>query len=230
MAYANAYKRGREEGRAATGVSGECRSEHEQGAGDPLRALARETREIECGIRQNPLYPAIYFPYIECFCSKRIILAGSRIRKRILRAPRRPPSDASGLTLNLQRGKRPAGPVHGPVCWGPAFLSHATPIAHRPHPRAAAHSPAAHAGRDGGSTLLGRNRSREMTRSKARPMPLLAATSRPMSTFSASERPSTRVSARGPGKSKRNSNWSGKAAACRKPCPMRVRIDLGLMF
>jgi hypothetical protein len=34
------------------------------------------------------------------------------------------------------------------------------PIAHRPHPRAAAHSPAAHAGRDGGSTLLGRNRSR----------------------------------------------------------------------
>ena len=36
-------------------------------AGDPLRALARETREIECGIRQNPLYPAIYFPYIAAY-------------------------------------------------------------------------------------------------------------------------------------------------------------------
>ena len=44
MAYANAYKRGREEGRAVTGVSGECRSEHEQ-SGTPLRALARETRD-----------------------------------------------------------------------------------------------------------------------------------------------------------------------------------------
>ena len=47
MAYANAYKRGREEGRAATGVSGECRSERREGeqSGTPLRALARETRD-----------------------------------------------------------------------------------------------------------------------------------------------------------------------------------------
>ena len=46
MAYANAYKRGREEGRAATGVSGECRSEHEQSRGPSARGpLARETRD-----------------------------------------------------------------------------------------------------------------------------------------------------------------------------------------
>ena len=46
MAYANAYKRGREEGRAATGVSGECRSlSTSRARGDPLRALARETRD-----------------------------------------------------------------------------------------------------------------------------------------------------------------------------------------
>ena len=159
MAYANAYKRGREEGRAATGVSGECRSEHEQSRGPSARSGPRDARDRVWNSSKPalPRYIFSLYRYIECFCSKRIILAGSRIRKRILRAPRRPPSDASGLTLNLQRGKRPAGPVHGPVCWGPAFLSHATPIAHRPHPRAAAHSPAAHAGRDGGSTLLGRN-------------------------------------------------------------------------
>ena len=46
------------------------------------------------------------------------------------------------------------------ACAAPPLSLMRHPIAHRLHPRAAAHSPAAHAGRDGGSTLLGRNRSR----------------------------------------------------------------------
>ena len=42
--------------------------------------------------------------------------------------------------------------------------------------------------------------------------------------------PRSSSSPSGPGKSKRNSNCSGKAACCMKPCPMRVSIDLGLAF
>ena len=59
MAYANAYKRGREEGRAATGVSGECRSEHEQsGRGPSARSGPRDARSsVEfVKTRSTPLY------------------------------------------------------------------------------------------------------------------------------------------------------------------------------
>ncbi len=49
--------------------------------------------------------------------------------------------------------------------------------------------------------------------------PLLAVSSIVISARSRRERPSAGpVSASGPGKSKRNSNWSGKAARWRKPC------------
>lgn len=58
MAYANAYKRGREEGRAATGVSGECRSEHEQSRGPSARSGPRDARSsVEfVKTRSTPLY------------------------------------------------------------------------------------------------------------------------------------------------------------------------------
>ena len=63
MAYANAYKRGREEGRAATGVSGECRSEHEQSPGGPSAHCARASgpRDARSSVefvktRSTPLY------------------------------------------------------------------------------------------------------------------------------------------------------------------------------
>ena len=58
MAYANAYKRGREEGRAATGVSGECRSEHELSRGPSARSGPRDARSsVEfVKTRSTPLY------------------------------------------------------------------------------------------------------------------------------------------------------------------------------
>mmetsp|Transcript_40728 Transcript_40728/g.92360 ORF Transcript_40728/g.92360 Transcript_40728/m.92360 type:complete len:231 (-) Transcript_40728:268-960(-) len=52
-----------------------------------------------------------------------------------------------------------------------------------------------------------------------------------MSAPSHAESPGARrTSPRGPGKSNRNSNWSGNATRCRKPWPMRVMIDLGMAF